>query len=74
MLNVVVLRVVWPSQQWVETIPSNICKHPYFPYGHPFMTPHGTTLSVFDTKSAGKIRMLDGLVSTHTLLTNNERA
>ncbi len=32
----------------VETNPSNICKHLYFPYGHPFLSPHGTTLTAFD--------------------------
>jgi hypothetical protein len=33
----------------VETNPSNIRKHPYFPYEHLFLTPHGTTLTAFDT-------------------------
>jgi hypothetical protein len=33
----------------VETNPSNIRKHPYFPYGHPFLLPRGTTLTAFDT-------------------------
>jgi hypothetical protein len=39
--------------QWVETNPSNIRKHPYFPYRHPFLSPHGTTLTAFDTDVYG---------------------
>jgi hypothetical protein len=34
--------------QWVETNPSNISKHLYFPFGHLFLLPHGTTLTAFD--------------------------
>jgi hypothetical protein len=37
------------KEQWVETNSSNIRKHPYFPYGHLFLSPHGTTLMAFDT-------------------------
>jgi len=35
--------------QWVETNPSNINKHPYFPYEHLFLLPYGTMLTAFDT-------------------------
>jgi hypothetical protein len=35
--------------QWVETNSSNISKHLYFPYRHPFLLPHGITLTAFDT-------------------------
>jgi len=35
--------------------------HPYFSYGHPFLSPpHGTTLMAY-----GCSQMLDGLVSSH---------
>ncbi len=33
----------------METNPSNIRKRLYFPYGHPFLLPHGTMLMGFDT-------------------------
>ncbi len=40
---VVIYRISLSLCQWVETNLSNTCKRPYFPYGHPFLLPHGTT-------------------------------
>ncbi len=43
------LNIDFIVHQWVETNPSNIRKHPNFPYGHLFLSPHSNTLTALDT-------------------------
>jgi hypothetical protein len=49
----------------ISMVGTDIC----FYCGHPFLSPHGTTLMAFADVKYGCLWMLDGVVSTHPDLT-----